>query len=87
LATEADVTNALFELVGGLFVCRSIVILLRDKMVRGMDWTMIAFFAAWGVWNLFYYPHLGQWWSFSAGVFIAFANVTYVCLLVHYSRR
>ncbi len=84
---EADHLNALFELLGGLVICLNIKAVLKDKAVAGVRWWTVAFFAAWGLWNIFYYPHLGQWWSFSAGLFIVAANLVWVALLVHYSRR
>lgn len=82
-----DATNAFFELVGALLMVLNIRAVLRDKMVRGVNWLVIAFFASWGFWNLFYYPHLGQWLSFAAGVLLVTGNTVYAALLVYYVRK
>jgi hypothetical protein len=60
---------------------------MRDKLVRGVDWRATAFFTSWGAWNLYYYPHLGQTWSFGAGVFIGTVNLVYLCLMTYYIRE
>jgi hypothetical protein len=82
-----DLVNALFELGGGLFVLNHCRAVLRDKAVAGVSTVSAAFFALWGFWNLYYYPHLEQWFSFTAGVLIVAANVWWVCLLIKYRRR
>jgi hypothetical protein len=76
--------NGAFEFVGGLFILRSVLKLLADKRVAGIAWEMIAFFTLWGVWNLYYYPVLDQWFSFAGGVFIVLVNTIYVGLLLFY---
>ena len=79
-----DLINAAFELLGGVFVlghCRAI---RRDKAVKGVSIPAVVFFTAWGGWNLYYYPHLGQWLSFAGGVALVAANLLYVGLLVYY---
>lgn len=73
-----DLINATFELVGAVLCWRNAYQLYRDREVRGVYWPMYAFFAAWGVWNLFYYPALGQWFSFAAGVFLCAGNCAWV---------
>lgn len=82
----ADALNGAFELLGGFFILLSVFKLLRDKQVRGISWLTTAFFMAWGYWNLYYYPSLGQWLSFSGGVFIVATNTLWVILLIHYTR-
>lgn len=81
-----DIVNGLFEFSGGFFIAASIWKVLADKQVKGVHWLHVGFFAAWGLWNLFYYPHLGQWWSFAGGVLIVTTNLIYVALLLYYSR-
>lgn len=81
-----DTINAVFEFLGSVFVlghCRAI---RRDKAVKGVSIPAVVFFTAWGGWNLYYYPHLGQWLSFAGGVALLVANLVYVGLLVYYRR-
>jgi hypothetical protein len=56
-------------------------------MVKGVHWGPIAFWSAWGFWNLFYYPALNQWLSFTGGLFVVFANTVYLCMMFHYLRK
>lgn len=85
--TVADVTNGLFELLGAGFIVLSIMRVLRDEKVRGVNWLHVGFFSLWGLWNLYYYPSLDQWWSLTGGVFIFLANTVWLTLLVYYSHR
>ncbi|MDT3735535.1 MAG: hypothetical protein ROZ00_04870 [Denitratisoma sp.] len=80
-----DIVNGSFEAAAGIAVINHCFALWRDKEVRGLSVASVAFFAAWGVWNLFYYPHLDQFYSFAGGVFITFANAIYVAMLVHFT--
>lgn len=57
--TWQDAINGAFELAGSVFILRSIMQLHRDKQVHGVHWWTPAFFGVWGLWNLYYYPHLG----------------------------
>lgn len=82
-----DLFNGLFELVGGLFYLLNIRILLRDKVVQGVSLIPTAFFTSWGLWNLFYYSNLEQWYSFFGGIFLVIVNGTWLLLALHYSRR
>ncbi len=83
----ADLANAVFETAGGFFMYLNIRRLLRDKLVRGVDWRTMAFFTSWGYWNLFYYPHLGQWFSFAAGTGIVIINMVYFILMIYYIKK
>lgn len=84
---DADLVNASFEGLGGLVILLNVRRILRDRIVRGVDWRVMAFFFAWGLWNLYYYPHLGQTWSFFAGIGIAAANAVYLGLLIYYVNK
>ena len=82
-----DHVNGIFELGGGLLTWLSVRRLVIDKEVKGVSWWPIWFFTVWGIWNLYYYPHLDQWWSFVGGIFIVVANTVWLVLLVYYGRR
>lgn len=60
--------------------------LYKDKQVRGLHIIPVIFFTALGFWNLYYYPHLNQWWSFAGGIFIVLMNVVW-CLQIRYYLR
>lgn len=82
-----DLVNGLFEMFGMFFILPSIVKLYKDKEVKGVSWIHACFFAAWGLWNLVYYPSLQQWLSFAGGIGIAIANIVWLSQLIYYTRR
>lgn len=82
-----DLINALFELLGATIIALNINKVMEDKLVRGIHWYVVAFFCFWGIWNLFYYPHLDQWLSFAAGVLMVTMNMIYTALLIHYTWK
>lgn len=82
-----DIINAGFEFGAGFAVLHHCFTLYEHKQARGVSPLAVLFFTLWGVWNLFYYPHLGQFWSFAGGIFITLANTAYVCMLWVYDDR
>lgn len=82
-----DLINALFEGLSGFMLWYNVYILARDKKVRGVSILTIAFFSAWGYWNLYYYPFLNQILSFMAGLIVVSANTVWVILAIHYKRK
>ena len=81
-----DIINGSSELFGAVLLLTNVVRLHRDKFVQGVHWTPTAFFTAWGLWNLFYYPHLGQWFSFVGGLAIVVVNAIWLGQFVYYVR-
>lgn len=82
-----DMINGAFEALGSAVLYRNVLQLYRDKQVKGVHWMATGFFAAWGYWNLFYYPHLDQWYSFTGGVSIALANTVWLVQMIYYIRK
>jgi len=68
------------------FIMPSILKLVHDKQVKGVSWVHASFFSVWGIWNLYYYPSLGQWNSFLGGIGIVTVNTIWVGLMIYYSR-
>jgi len=79
-----DAINGGLELAGGLFIGLSCYKLWQDKIVRGISWLHMAFFAGWGYWNLYYYPQLDQWFSFAGGMVVVVTNTLWVMMAVYY---
>lgn len=80
-----DLINGSFEAVAALMTLNHCRVLLRDRAVAGVSIASMAFFTLWGVWNLWFYPHLDQTWSFAGGVLLVVANAIYVALLCRFS--
>lgn len=82
-----DLINGLFELFGSFMVWLNVRQIYKDKEVKGVHIAPTAFFFSWGLWNLYYYPHLNQWFSFIGGISIAIANGLWVILMLYYLRK
>ena len=84
---SGDLINGLFELFGGVLLWKNVAQLHKDKETKGVHWSPVMFFAAWGYWNLYYYPSLNQWLSFMAGINIVTANTIWVLQMMYYLRK
>jgi uncharacterized membrane protein YfcA len=82
-----DLVNGLFEVSGSVFLWLNCWRLWKDKMVRGYSSLTTLFFSSWGFWNLYYYPHLEQWWSFAGGVSIVTANTVWLAMMLYYRKN
>lgn len=82
-----DAVNGAFELLGAPFVLVSLIKVIRNGDSSGVSYLTLLFFSAWGYWNTFFYPHLGQWLSFIGGVSLALANTAWVIAVFYYRRR
>lgn len=81
-----DIINSIFEAFGGVFVLLNVFKLYKDKKVRGIHWGSTIFFTSWGLWNMWYYPHLHQLASFVGGCFLAGSNVIWFLMRLRYNR-
>lgn len=82
-----DLVNGIFEAVGGSFVCMNAWKLWKDRVVRGVYWPATLVFTAWGLFNLYYYPHLGQWLSFTGGLVIVAGNAVWVTMAIRWRNN
>jgi len=82
-----DIINGLIEFLGSGFILNHCRVLLKQRMVRGVSTVSVVFFTLWGLWNLYYYPNLDQWWSFLGGVMIVLANSLWIILLIVYREK
>ncbi len=82
-----DVINGTFEIVGAVAIFFNVRQLWKDKEVKGVYWPSVFFFFSWGVWNLFYYPSLDQWFSLFGGILLAIGNVVWLLLLLKFSME
>ena len=83
----ADLFNGMFEAGLSFFLWKGVLKLRVDKEVLGFYWPTVAWTTAWGLWNLFYYPHLDQWFSFVGGLLVVSVNLTWLGHVWYYSRR
>ena len=74
---SVDLINACFEGVGAVLVWRNVRVLMRDRVVKGVDWRVQAFWAGWGVWGVVYYSAVEHPLSAAACAVIASGNLTW----------
>lgn len=82
-----DIINSGFEFFTAPFAVLSILKLVKEKKVRGVSFIHMSFITLWGFWNLYFYPYLGQWWSFIGGIAIVLTNLVWVTLIFYYMRK
>lgn len=82
-----DHMNALFELAGAAFLMPSVLRAFRLRAVQGVHWLTPMFFWSWGLWNVVYYPSLGQWWSFMAGLVLVAVNSVWFYAVVSFTSK
>jgi len=81
-----DHINASFELSGSLLTWMNVWWVYKDKGYAGLYFPAIFLFTSWGFWNLWYYPHLGQWWSGVATIIMVSANTCWCGMMLYYGR-
>jgi len=82
-----DGINSIFELGGAFILLLNVRRLYIDKCVKGCDWRAVLFFTLFGLWNVYYYPSLNQWYSFVGGVCLVIVNAVWLSMVLVYSRR
>jgi len=81
-----DLINGSFELFGGILLLLNVRRIIIDKSVAGISWLPVCFFTLWGIWNLYYYPSLNQWFSFIGGLSIVIVNIVWLSLVFKYKN-
>lgn len=82
-----DSTNGIYEMVGGIFMLFNCIQVYKDKAVKGISLTSAMFFCSWGYWNLYYYPHLGQWSSTAGAAVMVLFNSIWIGQAIYYTRK
>ncbi len=87
MTIEPDVINGLFQLIGSLATWLNVVYLYKHKQANGVHVSTFIFFATWGVWNLYYYSHLDQVFSYWTGFSQILANLAWIVLYIRYRKN
>jgi hypothetical protein len=82
-----DKINAVAEVIACIVLLPSIMRAWRLKVVQGVHWLTPAFFWSYGIWNLFYYHSLEQWWSGMAAILLATQNTVWLLMVILYTPR
>ena len=71
-----------------IFYVLNLFKLIKDKDVKGISKLSIAFFSLWNIWTLFFFLMVTEfWWTIAAYVIVSVLNVTYIILMIKYSRK
>lgn len=81
-----DAVNSVFEFLGTPFVLVSLIKVIRNKNSNGVSYLTLLFFSVWGYWNMFFYPHLEQWLSFTASIALALTNTAWMVAVLYYRK-
>ena len=79
-----DTINGMFEMIAGCLLWLNVRQIYKDKCVAGYNISTAIFFCAWGFWNIIYYPHLGQFWSFVGGINVVIPNTIWTVMMLRY---
>jgi hypothetical protein len=82
-----DTVNAIFEGSGALLQWGSTYRIYKDRGYAGIYLPAAALFTLWGYWNLFYYPYLGQMFSFWATIIMVSGNTAWLVLMMFFGRK
>ena len=82
-----DHINAAFEGGMSLLLLLNIHRLYVDKKLSGVSMWPTVFTSSWGAWNLYFYHHVGQIWSWYAGMAVFATNSAWVVLAVYYAIK
>lgn len=81
-----DIVNGIYETAGAAFILFNCLKTYTAKEVKGVSIISTSFFTSWGLWNLYYYPALDQWFSFAGGCAIVLANCLWIGLMIEYTK-
>lgn len=70
-----DQVNGAFEALASVMILNHTRALWKSRQAHGVSFLSSLFFTSWGFWNIWYYPHLEQLFSFYAGIAVVSANV------------
>ena len=83
-----DQINGGFIFVAALFYVLNLFKLMKDKDVKGISKVSIIFFSFWNIWTLFFFLMVTEfWWTIGAYVLVSVLNVTYIILMIKYTRK
>src|ERR1035437_1362274 len=82
-----DLINGVFEAGLSFFLFKGVLKLRVDKEVLGFYWPTVVWTTAWGLYNLYFYPHLDQWCSFTGGLFVVAVNLSWLAHVAYYAKR
>jgi hypothetical protein len=82
-----DVTQAMWEGGSACFQLLNVRAIRRSRSIAGVHWLPTAFFAAWGIYNLWFYTVMRLPYAYWAGLAITVTNLIWLGHLCYYALR
>ena len=82
-----DLVNGMFGLIASILAYQNIREAIKHKEIKGVHWASTGFFTCWGIWNLYFYPYLGMWFSFVGSLSIVFIDIWWLTLFYRYRHK
>lgn len=84
--TWFDLINGLFEAFGAYAAWKNFFRLRQEREIKGVVWQIWLFYAAWGLWNIIFYPFVGAWFSAVMGAVLTAGNLAWCYLAIQISK-
>ncbi len=81
-----DHTQAFWEAGSAVLQLLNVRAIRKSKSIAGVHWIPTAFFAGWGIYNLWFYVALHLPWAWWAGMAITVVNLIWLGHLCYYAR-
>jgi len=82
-----DLINGTLEFVCSIMLWLDVRAVWRARGAAGVSIGARVFFWFWSVWNLWWYPHLGQYISAAGAVAVMLPQTLWLFLLVSFHKR
>ena len=82
-----DGFNGILGVVATSTILITIYKLYKEKLVRGISIYQAGFFMCLSYWNIYYYLHLNQLFSFYSAFVLSIASTIWVIQIVYYNAK
>ncbi len=83
---DPDVTQACWEGGSAILQLLNVRAIRKSRSIAGIHWLPTAFFAGWGIYNLWFYAALNLPYAWWAGMAITLVNLIWLGHLWYYAR-
>lgn len=85
MVISPDVTQAAWELGSAMLCALNVKAIRKTRSIAGVHWLPTAYFAGWGIYNLWFYAALHLPWAWWAGMAITVVNLIWLGHLCYYA--
>lgn len=84
---DPDITQAMWEGGSAILCLQNVKAIRKSRTIAGVHWLPTAYFAGWGVYNLWFYTALHLPYAYWAGLAITLVNMVWLGHLGYYAYR